>query len=93
MNAWMVMMMLAAGAVSDEPKLEEDRLCEVESKVFDQVMYSSSSKKLTLIFDNGRVYEYYQVPKKHWQGIMSSPRKGHYFNKQIRSKYKYRRIG
>lgn len=41
---------------------------------------------------NGRIYEYYGVPRSVYSTFLSAPSKGKYFNAYVRGHYRYRRI-
>jgi hypothetical protein len=41
---------------------------------------------------NGRIYEYYGVPRSVYSAFLSAPSKGKYFNSYVRGHYRYRRI-
>lgn len=61
----------------------------VESSVISAVGYSNV---LEIQFESGRVYQYYDVPKDIYEGMLNAESKGRYFNANIRGKYAYREI-
>lgn len=47
---------------------------------------------LEIEFQNGRVYQYFEVPKTIYSEFLESDSKGRYFNAHIRGKFPYREI-
>jgi hypothetical protein len=62
---------------------------EVVSSVIGAVGYTHV---LEIKFASGRVYQYYNVPEKIFQEMLSAESKGKYFNTHIRSKFPYQEI-
>ena len=62
---------------------------EVESSVIGAVGHS---RVLEILFESGRVYQYYDVPENIYQEMLTSESKGKYFNANIRGKYPYQEI-
>jgi hypothetical protein len=89
---WLVLVGVGHRSVAYGETYEEERLLKVESKVFKLVMYSSETRMLSVVFQNGRVYEYFEIPKTVFEGLMRSQHKGGYYNRQIKSRFKYRRV-
>ena len=56
----------------------------VESKNIASIGYNPEESRLEIEFTSGAVYQYLNVPKGAFQGIMKSPSKGHYFHKNIK---------
>jgi KTSC domain len=69
-----------------------DRL-PVESTSLASVGYDPISSTLEVEFRNGRIYQYFEVPQHIYDGLMSAPRQGPYFNQYIRNSYSYSQIG
>lgn len=63
-----------------------------DSGIFDSICYQESSGTLTLIFRTGYGYEYSDVPRNCYEGLLYTVRKGEYFNFNIRGKFPCRRI-
>ena len=57
-------------------------LIKVDSSVIDSIKYSN--KELTLIFNNKKVYRYFNVPKQVVKQLLSSDSIGNYFVKNIK---------
>lgn len=55
------------------------------------VDYNYSNGTLTILFRNGRTYEYYNVPQHIFEGLLSAPSKGRYHHRYIKP-YPYHRI-
>ncbi len=64
----------------------------VESSNIVSVGYNPKSKVLEICFKGGRVYQYYQVTDRVYQGMMVSQSKGKYFHKMIKGKYTYKQV-
>ncbi|WP_345784924.1 KTSC domain-containing protein [Natrinema sp. 1APR25-10V2] len=43
-------------------------------------------------FHGGRVYQYYNVPKRIYQGLMAASSHGKYHHRRIKDSYRYSRI-
>lgn len=64
----------------------------VSSSNLRSVGYDQSSNTLEIEFHDGRVYQYYNVPKRIYQGLMSASSHGKYHNRRIKDSYRYSRI-
>lgn len=49
--------------------------------------YDEIKKVLTVMFTNGKEYEYAGVPKEVYDGFTSAPSAGTYFSSEIKGKY------
>jgi len=54
--------------------------------------YNTETEVLTLTFNNGSKYEYYDVPWKVFTKFRSAPSQGKYFTTDIKTKYKYKQV-
>lgn len=54
--------------------------------------YIKSKRLLTITFNSGATYEYYDVPTKVIDGITQADSLGKYFDKNIKGIYNYRRV-
>jgi hypothetical protein len=54
--------------------------------------YDDWSGTLTIAFHSGGVYEYYNVPRSEYVGLMRAGSHGEYFHAHIKNRYHYRRI-
>lgn len=64
----------------------------VDSSNIHSIGYDEDSKILEIEFHNGRIYNYYNVPKKIHTAIMAAGSKGSYLNQNIKDKYQYKEI-
>jgi len=51
-----------------------------------------TDETLQLEFRNGAVYRYFAVPPKVFQNLIAATSKGAYFNRRIRSSFRYQRV-
>jgi len=64
----------------------------VSSSNLKSVGYDSSSNTLEVEFHGDRVYQYYNVPKEIYQGLMAASSHGKYHHRRIKGNYRYSRI-
>lgn len=57
-----------------------------------KMSYIKSKKLLTITFNSGATYEYYDVPMEVTDGIIQADSLGKYFDKNIKGIYNYRRV-
>lgn len=57
-----------------------------------KMSYIKSKKLLTITFNSGATYEYYDVPTEVIDGITQAYSLGKYFDKNIKGIYNYRRV-
>ena len=71
--------------------MERDR---VTSSNLASVGYDINSNTLEIEFNNGNIYQYYQVPQEVYHGLMNAPSHGTYFDLNIKKAgYSYSKIG
>ena len=64
----------------------------VSSSAIRSVGYDQASNVLEIEFPNGTVYQYYDVPKSVYQGLMNAESHGRYFHQHVRDKsYRYQK--
>jgi hypothetical protein len=51
--------------------------------------YYTDTKELTLIYRNGSVYEYEDVPLFYWRGLLDAESKGKFINTNIKRLFKF----
>lgn len=56
------------------------------------VGYDSQRCILEVQFHNGSVYHYYAVPAHIHQGLMAAPSKGQYLHREVKSRYRYKKV-
>jgi len=64
----------------------------VSSSNLSSVGYDESNQVLEIEFHGGRVYQYFDVPKRIHQELMKANSHGKYFNRNIEDKYRYDQI-
>jgi len=64
----------------------------VSSSNLKSVGYDQTSNTLEIEFHGGRVYQYYNVPKRIYQGLMAASSHGKYHHRRIKDSYRYSRI-
>lgn len=64
----------------------------VESSMIQAVGYDETLQTLRVVFNNGRVYEYLQVPPAVYTELMKADSKGRYLHSLIIDQYPYRQV-
>lgn len=64
----------------------------VDSSLIRAIGYDENTNTLRLEFNKGRGYEYQNVPKEVYKGIMKASSAGRYFNAEIKGNYSYSEI-
>jgi hypothetical protein len=54
--------------------------------------YDTNTKTLTTTFNNGSIYEYYELPWAIFTKFRMAQSQGKFFNTEISRKYKYKKI-
>lgn len=54
--------------------------------------YDTAGATLTIVFHDGSVYEYYNIPHSEYVGLLNASSHGQYFHAHIKDRYRYRRI-
>jgi hypothetical protein len=80
----------AAGKAPGQP--QQPQTAVMDSTVIASFSYRLSKQKLTIQFQSGHVYEYYDVPEQEVRNLANAPSKGRYFYYNIRTAYEYTRI-
>jgi hypothetical protein len=62
------------------------------STLLASVTYDIGASRLTLVFCDGAVYLYFAVPEAIHQGLLAADSKGVFFNCQIRTRFRYKRL-
>ncbi len=53
-------------------------LTTVDSSMIHAVGYDKETRTLEVVFNSGRVYQYYDVPSEEYEGLMAAESKGRY---------------
>jgi hypothetical protein len=64
----------------------------VTSSNLKSAVYETESKTLTVTFNNGSIYEYYEVPWTLFTKFRMSESQGKFFNGNISRAFKYKKI-
>ena len=64
----------------------------VESSAIEKISYNAETKTLTVTFDVGGTFEYYEVPQEIYDGLMQAESKGNYFTENIKKAYLSKKI-
>lgn len=54
--------------------------------------YNSTSKTLTVTFNNGSIYEYYDIPWQLFTKWRMAESQGKFFNTEISKRFKYKKL-
>jgi hypothetical protein len=64
----------------------------VESSMLSEIGYEDSTSMLGVLFKNGSIYEYANVPSHVHSAFVAAPSHGKYFDANIKGKYVCRKI-
>jgi len=64
----------------------------IKSSNLKSMSYETNSKTLTTTFNNGSIYEYYNVPWEIFTKFRMAESQGKFFNTEIGKNYKYKKI-
>ncbi len=67
-------------------------ICEYNSSNLKGASYDTTTKKLNVIFGNGTIYEYDDVPHETFAALNLAESQGKYFNQNIAKNFTYKRI-
>ena len=65
----------------------------VESTTLARVAYDGAQELLLLQFCSRAIYQYFGVPAAVHEALLRAPSKGRYFNRAIRGRFPYGRVG
>ncbi len=65
----------------------------VDSECIHDAKYNNLTKRLTLFYKSGGVYNYEKVPSFYWHGLFNSMSKGKFINANIIGKWQYNKVG
>lgn len=65
----------------------------VQSCLLARMAYNHDEAILQLAFHDGTIYQYHQVPRQTYQGLLQAGSKGTYFNRHIRNVFRCARLG
>lgn len=64
----------------------------VQSSDLQSIGYDQNTNVLEVEFHSGGIYQYFKVPEFVYLALVSATSKGTYFHKNIKERYKYKRI-
>ena len=64
----------------------------VSSTNLSRIRYDDSKNILEIEFEGGRVYQFFDVPKQVFEGLLNAESKGKFFREQIKGHYRYARV-
>jgi len=64
----------------------------LNSESLNAVAYDNDENTLLVEFNNGKAYRYLDVPKRVYEGFMSTSLKEQNFNKNIKDRYPFQRL-
>ncbi len=67
-------------------------LVEINSSNLKKASYNTESKLLTVTFNNGSIYEYYEFPWDKFTKFRMSESQGKFLNTNINGKYNYKKV-
>ena len=65
---------------------------EIKSSNLKFAVYNTNTKTLTTTFNNGSIYEYYDLPWDIFTKLRMTESQGKFFNEHISRKYKYKKV-
>ena len=68
------------------------KMIEIKSSNIMSIGYDSKKRIMNIEFHRGRVYSYYHVSNRIFQGMIKTDSKGKYFHKMINGVYSYKWI-
>jgi len=64
----------------------------VDSSNIESIGYDAQSQILEIEFQNGNVYQYFDVPESIYQNLMAAGSHGRYFSENVKGYFRYARI-
>ncbi len=64
----------------------------VTSSNITEIGYDEASSTLEILFRNGRLYQYFDVPPQAHRELMAASSHGQYLNTHIKGQYRYARV-
>ena len=64
----------------------------VTSSNISEIGYDARSRTLEVLFRNGGLYQYFDVPPQEHGGLMNASSQGQYLNAHIKGRYRYSRV-
>ena len=64
----------------------------VTSSNIAEIGYDEPSRTLEVMFNNGRIYQYFEVPQQVYRELVGGGSIGKYLNAHIKGTYRYARV-
>ena len=64
----------------------------VDSSNIAEVGYEDTTMVLEILFHNGNIYQYFDVPQSVYEEFMSADSKGKFLNANIKNNYRYTKL-
>ncbi|PSG97666.1 KTSC domain-containing protein [Thermoplasmatales archaeon SW_10_69_26] len=64
----------------------------VQSSNIDSVGYDADQMTLEVEFNDGSIYQYFDVPKHVYEGLMRAESHGEFLHQNVKGIYRYRRL-
>jgi hypothetical protein len=65
---------------------------QVNSSNIKEAGFDPASNTLELMFSNGRVYQYFDVPPHVYTSLVNAPSPGQFFHQDVRGSYRFARV-
>jgi hypothetical protein len=57
-----------------------------------EIGYDPPSLTLEVVFRNGGIYQYFDIPKQEYESLLGAASIGEYLNRNIKGRYRYARV-
>lgn len=64
----------------------------VSSSNIAEIGYDANLRVLEVLFHNGGLYQYFDVPQSEYESLMNANSHGQYLNRNIKGQFRYARI-
>ena len=64
----------------------------VSSNNIAEIGYDAATRTLEILFRNGGLYQYFDVPAQEHQALMNASSQGQYLNAHIKGTFRYARV-
>jgi hypothetical protein len=64
----------------------------VSSTNIAELGYDEQSSTLEVMFRNGGIYQYFDIPKQEYESLINAASIGEYLNNNVKGRYRYARV-
>lgn len=64
----------------------------IDSSSVEAIEYDTDTQQLTVEFNGGNVYDYFNVPEDVFEALGEAESVGHYLNENIKGEYSYEKV-